>query len=176
MRHRYTQADSKLNNENADHPQYPCPPGVMSCDSREPSSQEGHKRQDAPTPNMPTVLNYAGDVVGCEAQGGCTSAEPADTGFAVSGSNQNRYSRKVLVGGPSQGYRPRGSQDGDIPGTQETKNTSPLRQHNPNRGTVQEYDVRADTSTTSQPMHPAQRKASTPQLQGPQWKPNGPHG
>lgn len=176
MRHRYTQADSKLNNQNADHPQYPCPPGVMSCDSREPSSQEGHKRQDAPTPNIPTVLNYAGDIVGCEEQGGCTSAEPADTGFAVSGSNQNRYSQKVLVGGPSQGYRPRGSQDGDIPGTPETKNASPLRQHNPNRGTVQEYDDRADTSTTSQPMHPAQRKASAPQLQGSQWKPNGPHG
>jgi hypothetical protein len=174
MRHRYTQADSKLNDQNADHAQYPCPPGVMSCDSREPSSQEGHKRQDEPTPNMPTVLNYEGEVVGCTEQGGCTSAEPADKGFAVSGSNQNRYSQKVLVGGPSQGYRPRGSQDGDIPGDAEVQNTSPLRQHNAFRGTVPEYDDRAETSATAQPMHPTQRKASMPDLEGPQWKPSGP--
>ena len=192
MRHRYTQADSKLNDFNANHPQYPCPPGVMSCDSREPSSQEGHKRQDTPTPNMPTPVNYDGEVVGCTHQEGCTDpallAPDPNAGWdAVF----NRYDARVIKGGPSVGYRPRGSQDGDVPpylpdGSSKEKygldegvdaNESPLRQHNPDRGTVPEYDMRADTSTSyrTQPTHPEQRKASAPHLQGPQWKPTGPH-
>jgi hypothetical protein len=49
-----------------------------------------------------------------------------------------------------------------------------LRQHNAFRGTVPEYDDRAETSATAQPMHPTQRKASMPDLEGPQWKPSGP--
>jgi hypothetical protein len=191
MRHRYTQADSKLNVLNADHPQYPCPPGVMSCDSREPSSQEGHKRQDMPTANMPTPVNYNGEVVGCTHAEGCTDdtllpIDP-DAGWGA----ENRYNTRVIKGGPSVAYRPRGSQDGDVPpyfleGSSEEKytldepvdaNESPLRQHNPDRGTVQEYDMRADTSSSyrTQPTHPTQRKASAPHLDGPQWKPTGPH-
>ena len=79
-----------------------------------------------------------------------------------------------MQGGPSEGYRPRGSQDGDIPPGQLTdlldQSTSPLRQHNPFRGTVAEYDLRSDTThITTQPTHDDQRRAS--QGEGPQWQP-----
>lgn len=45
MRHRHTQADSKLNQMAADHTQFPCPPGVLSCDETQPTSQVSHPRQ-----------------------------------------------------------------------------------------------------------------------------------
>jgi hypothetical protein len=161
MRHRYTQADSKLNRKNHDHPQWPCPPGVMSCDSFEPSSQEGHSRADMPRFNQPAAVNYRG---------------------AAAGVNRT---------GPSARYRPRGSQDGDEPpyigvgfrnlqgsGSAPDVNESPLRGHNAYRGTHEEYDLRADTSASysKQPTHAEQRKASPPELEGPQWKPAGPAG
>lgn len=234
MRHRYTQADSKLHPANRDHPQWPCPPGVMSCDSFEPSSQEGHARADEPRPNMPTPVNYATPgpsersagkpvrrrqltqpqipVVGCESREGCASSAPAppgssrDQGNGTSSDTEHRYLRRVTIGGPSEGYRPRGSQDGDLPpsssshderisraappGTRQPSgadiNESPLRRHNPFRGTVLEFDLRADTTQVQepvgypggghagQPMHDSQRKASFPEMHGPQWKPGGP--
>ena len=222
LRHRRTQADSRLNPAQSDHPQYPCPPGVMSCDSIEPSSQEGHWRESPATPNMPTPVNYARQdswepgtrtagisvqrrqlgqdpvpVVGCSEQQGCESEANATQGTSRAGDHENRYQQRVVVGGPSQRYRPRGSQDGDEPpstGSQDIHhvngdvNESPLRQHNPFRGTVLEYDLRADTTqveeippypgqgVTGQPMHDSQRKASAPQLDGPQWMPLGPVG
>ena len=67
-------------------------------------------------------------------------------------------------------------------------NESPLRVHNTFRGTVEEFDFRADTTQLeygddsllgrkhSQPMHSSQRKASFPEMDGPQWKPRGPEG
>ena len=184
LRHRYSQADSRLNSALRDHPQYPCAPGSASCDSKEPSSQEGHARNDDTTPNMPTPVNYEGDVVGCSEQHGCVRTEQADRGSSVSGDVSNRYTKRVLVGGPSEGYRPRGSQDGDDPpysGSQDNLfpeaaiNESPLRQHNPFRGlAANEYDLRADTTEVPQPTHDGQRQAS--KLGGPQWLPNGPLG
>merc|ERR1711871_94423 len=158
---------------------------------REPSSQEGHKRQDSPTPNMPSPVNYDGEVFGCTHQEGCTNPALLPIDPNAGWGAENRYNARVIKGGPSVGYRPRGSQDGDVPpflprGSSDQKygldeaidsNESPLRQHNPNRGTVPEYDMRADTSELyrAQPTHPDQRKASAPDLEGPQWKPTGPH-
>jgi len=52
------QADSRLNPTVKNHPQFPCPPGVMSCDSAEPSSAQGHLRDAWPTENVPTLVNY----------------------------------------------------------------------------------------------------------------------
>jgi hypothetical protein len=62
----------------------------------------------------------------------------------------------VVNGGPSQGYRPRGSQDGGPA----FDNDSPLRWHNDPRSTIAEYDLRADTAAMAgQPVHEGQRKA-----------------
>ena len=167
MRHRYTQADSKLNPGVPDHPQFPCPPGVASCDETQPSSQEGHDRAATPTPNTPTFINYAN-----QKMTGRNETARQEDGKQDSTSTRYRETGKVVDGGPSEGYRARGSPDGDPM----FSNESPLRQHNNYRGTVREYDVRADTAAYPQPMHDSQRKASAPDLEGPQWKPGGPQG
>jgi hypothetical protein len=225
LRHRRTQADSRLNPTQRDHPQYPCPPGVMSCDSSEPSSQEGHARKNITTANMPSPVNYVAQeslgpaartagapvtrrqlgqnplpTVGCTEQEGCVTEEFAPQGVSRNDDTANRFQERVAVGGPSQGYRPRGSQDGDLPplsssGASQDEtligadiNESPLRLHNTFRGTVDEYDLRADTTSVKevfpfpgagkegQLMHEDQRRASAPEFDGPQWKPDGPQG
>ena len=53
MRHRYTQQDSRLNPSNLDHPQYPCPPGVESCDESRPSFIAGIVASKARNANAP---------------------------------------------------------------------------------------------------------------------------
>ena len=96
LRHRYSQADSRLSSALRDHPQYPCEPGLASCDSREPTSQENHARNDDTAPNMPTPVNYEGEVVGCSEQHGCVRTEEADRGSSLSGDVSNRVTSRVL--------------------------------------------------------------------------------
>ena len=71
-----------------------------------------------PTANMLTPVNYMydeGEVVGCTEPEGCTDASPQAADPNAGWGAKHRYSERVLKGGPSVGYRPRGSQDGDLP-------------------------------------------------------------